>query len=168
MRIAGGFTIVELITVILLLGVVSAVVIARSGRTSDFEPRRFASTAAQQYRFAHGLSSGRYDDPIRFSISASSTNWQFVTASIADGEVRREDLVAEDISVSIANGSTTENLSPGDVLQIDFAASGDIAAAQIGSVALQAAQGIELTISGNSTHSLCIYSTGYLGTGVCE
>lgn len=167
-RIAIGFTLVELITVILLLGVISAVAIARSGRASDFEPRQFASTAAEQYRFAHGLSSGRYGDPIRFSISASAGAWQFVSASIADGEVRREELVADTISLSITNGATTTSFGVGDLLHIDFSPTGDLAAAEINSTSLQTTLGIELTISGDSTQFLCIYPTGYVGTSACE
>ncbi len=167
-RINAGFTIVELITVIVLLGVLSAVAVARGGRSSDFEPRRFTSTAAEQYRFAHGLSSGRYGDTIRFSIEESAGAWRFTTASTVDGGVRQEELSAPGIALSLTNGANSLSFSSGENLQLEFSPTGDLSAVQLGATVLQPNLGIELNIVGSSSHSLCIYPTGYLGAGNCE
>ncbi len=163
-----GFTLVELITVILLLGIVSSVVIARSGNSSDFEPRKFASTAAEQYRFAHGLSAGRYGDLVSFSISNTSGTWQFVTASLSEGEVRREAMADESVSLLINNGTTSLSASTANSVRVEFAPTGDVSAAYLGTLALQVDLGIELSVTGGSTHNLCIYPTGYLSVDSCE
>ena len=167
-RLEKGFTIVELITVILLLGILSAVAIARSGNSSDFEPRMFASTGAEQYRFAHGLSTGRYGDLVSFSITSSDGVWQFVTSSAADGEVRREDMADSSVSLLINNGATSLAASAANGVRIEFAPTGDVSAAYLGALALQVDLGIELRVAGDSTHDLCIYPTGYLSVASCE
>ena len=167
-RLTQGFTIVELVTVILLLGILSAVAIGRSGQASDFEPRMFASTAAEQYRFAHGLSTGRFGDPVSYSITSSGGTWQFITASAADGEVRREVMADADVSLLINNGATSLAASAANGLRIEFAPTGDVAAAYLGALTLQVDLGLELRVAGDSTHDLCVYPTGYLSVGSCE
>lgn len=164
----NGFTLVELITVILLLSILSAVVVVRSGNSSDFEPRLFASAVAEQYRFAHGLSAGRYGDPVSFSITNSGGIWQLVTASASEGEVRREDMADGSMSLLINNGTTSLAASTANGVRIEFSPVGDVSAAFLGSLALQVDRGIELRIAGDNTHNLCIYPTGYLSVASCE
>ena len=168
MNRSAGFTLVELITVILLLGILSAVAIARSPGSRDFQPRLFASTAAEQYRFARGLSTSRYQDPVTYAIAGTATNWTFTTSSSTSGEVRRETIANNEASLSVRNGTATTLVATGTQLLISFTPSGDLAAATLGTAALQPELGIELQIAGTSAHELCIHPTGYLRTGICE
>jgi len=171
-RRSVGFTLVELITVLLLLGILSSVAVARGLKPSDFEPRALSALTAEQYRFAHGLSTGRYGDAVEFSISTSSDRWIFVTASSAEGEVNREDFSADSLSLSIINAGTTTSLNPtassGAGLAVQFSTSGDVESASMDGNALQIDFGIELRVVGDSAHSLCIYPTGYIGSSSCD
>lgn len=164
----AGFTLVELITVILLLGILSAVAIARSGSSSDFEPRMFTSTVAEQYRFAHGLSGSRYNDPVDFDVVASASGWQFISRSALTGEVRREEMTSDGLGITVQNGSSSLSLSAGSSLTIRFSPAGDIASANLNGLPLQVDLGIELQVAGDSMHQLCVYPTGYLRAGSCE
>lgn len=168
LRQTNGFTIVELITVILLLGLLSAVTIGRSGNNSDFDSSLFASAAAEQYRFAHGLATGRFGDPVSFSISKSANTWQFVTTSSVDGEVRREDMENSSIALVVNNGATSVTVSAATPLNIEFASTGDLSAATVGPLSLQVDLGIELATNGGLARQLCAYPTGYLSTSSCE
>lgn len=163
-----AFTLVELITVLVLLGVLSAVAVAQGLRPSDFEPRQLMSSAAQQYRFAHALSSGRYGDTIEYSITESGGVWSFVTSSSASGEVRREDYAASSVSLTVQNAGASVDVTPGSGLVIEFATTGDLSAAAIGATNLQPELGIELGVTGDSSHQHCIYPTGYIGSHACE
>lgn len=167
-KLETGFTLVELITVILLLGVLSAVAVARGLKPNDFEPRQIASLLAEQYRFAHALSTASYGDSIDYSITESAGTWSFVTASVANGEARREDVVANSISLAISNAGTSADIDAANGLVIEFSTNGDLLGASIGATALQADQGIEIRVTGDSVHELCIYPTGYIGSSACE
>ena len=166
--LAAGFTLVELITVILLLGILSAFAIARSGSVSDFEPRRFATNAAQQYRFARGLASGRYDDPTSFAITLAADTFSFTTRSSFDGVVRQESLSTKGLIVTASTGASSDTIGTSGGLEIDFSSTGEILTASVGGTALQTELGVEIEITGDTTQTLCIYPTGYLSGGLCE
>lgn len=162
-----GFTIVELVVVIILLGILSVAAVSRMISPSDFAPGMVSATTASQFRYARALAFAREDTDVRFMLAVVGSDWQITSSTDADGTVRSEQIEQGDTSVQLVNGAFSGIVSNSDPLRITFASDGGVASATLGAQSLDPDLGLRLQINGASSRSLCVYPNGYLLTADC-
>ena len=162
-----GFTIVELVVVIILLGILSVAAVSRMISPSDFAPGMVSATTASQFRYARALAFAREDTDVRFMLAVVGGDWQITSSTDADGTVRSEQIEQGDTSVQLVNGSFSGVVSNSDPLRITFASDGGVASAMLGAQSLDPDLGLRLQINGASSRLLCVYPNGYLLTADC-
>ncbi|MFE8072913.1 type II secretion system protein [Marinobacteraceae bacterium S3BR75-40.1] len=149
-----GFTLVELVTVMILIGIVSALGIglfaSKSSYTSLTARDLLLSTAllAQQ----RALSNPDSANAVTLTISQSSGQWTF---SLAQGATWSTARTAEkDSSATLTIGGTT--LANGGSQTLTYSAEADLGS------------NTQVVFQSGSSHRLCIASTGFPYTGSCQ
>ena len=163
-----AFTVVELITVILLLGILSVAAVSRMLGPDEFAPSMVAAGTAEQFRLGRAMALSRDDVALRFELSASADDWLLRSSTTADGVLHSEQVPASGTTISLRNGATTGAIDNSNPLTVTMDAEGQLDAATLGATVLNVAAGIELTISGAATRTLCIYPTGFADEAPCE
>lgn len=167
MNAPRGFTIVELVVVIILLGILSVAAVSRMMSPSDFAPGMVSATTASQFRYARALAFAREDTDVQFVITVVGGDWQITSSTAADGTLRSEEIEQGDTTLQLANGAFSGVVTTTDPLRITFASNGDLASASLGTQSLDPALGLRLQIDGDSSRTLCVYPNGYLLTADC-
>ncbi|WP_279627996.1 prepilin-type N-terminal cleavage/methylation domain-containing protein [Marinobacter vinifirmus] len=152
---SSGFTLVELVMVIILIGVLSALGVGIVARTSAFSPllatQQLASATllAQQAALAGNSAN-------TVAISRDTRNFRFSAAG-SSFSIRHEgaNMSYRPVSQTTAFPVTSTNT------QIAFDRMGRIAAPVSG-------QDIEFRISGDSNFTLCLSSLGAVYQGACQ
>ena len=162
-----GFTIVELVIVVILLGILSVAAVSRMVSPSDFAPGMVSATTASQFRFARALAFAREDTDVQFVIAVVGDDWQITSSTAADGTLREEQIEQGDTTLQLINGAFNGAVSALEPLRITFASNGDLATASLGTQALDPNLGLRLQIDGDSSRLLCVYPNGYLLTADC-
>ncbi|PXX89292.1 type II secretion system protein [Marinobacter vulgaris] len=150
----SGFTLVELVMVIILIGVLSALGIGLSTRSSAFSPL----LATQQLASATLLvqQAALAGNPFN-TLTISQTGDRLVFDSgVSQFEVTREGAT---LSYRIAGGSYTN--VPDTGFEIEFSPMGRVG----GPVARES---IDFRISGESQFDLCLSSLGAVYAGICQ
>ncbi len=140
-----GFTLVELVTIMILMGILAAVAIPRFAGTSAFETRGFAdqTVASLQYARKMAVAAGR-----NVCVSASSGgNTLTMTMAATRGQ---STACASVVSNPVANWKTYSGISYGSALSTIFYGDGSAIAAP------------GFTITGDSTYTLVVEATGYV------
>lgn len=159
----NGFTIVELITVIILLGVLSTVAISRSVKPSSFEAAVVSGYLIEEFRFARRLAISRQDVDVSVTLTLVADTWQ--SAVRADGII---DLRARSMARSngyLVNGGG--DINTGDTLTIAFNRDGTLGAADVSGAALVVTSGFELDVIAENQRTICVYPTGYVTRNAC-
>jgi len=163
-----GFTIVELITVIILLGVLSAVAFGRLGSNNAFEPAILAQLVDEELRLAQKLATARQDSQITFTLSGDANQWQTQTFSDIAGVLRSQNTSRNNSSVNITNGIANTTLGSGDSLSVELDGLGNVRAVLLAGVAGDPGTSVQISIGGDSNRQLCIYPTGYVAHANCS
>ncbi len=164
---AAGFTIVELVTVIVLLGILSVAAVSRMVSPSDFAPGMVSSAASEQFRLARALAMSREDTSVSLELRAVGSDWQLRTLTVADGEVRQELVERGTTTVVVDNGAFSGAVNTTATLTLQFDSGGSLVAATLGATVLDPLLAIRFTIAGASQRMLCAYPSGYLLSGDC-
>lgn len=162
-----GFTIVELVIVIVLLGILSVAAVSRMMSPSDFTPGMVSATTASQFRYARALAFAREDTSVQFMLTIVGGDWQMTSSTSVDGTLRSEQVEQGDTTVELVNGGISGSVTALEPLLITFASDGGLAAASLGTQSLDPGLGLRLQISGASSRLLCVYPNGYLLTADC-
>ena len=165
--ISHGFTIVELVVVIILLAILSTVAISRSVSTEAFTPATVAHQIQQELKLAQATAMTRQDTQISFQLDLLGDQWRLLSSSLADGVLRNVEVPAEDTDIRLTAGVTIETLADGGALIVQFNSMGDIASLDVEGTVAAPDNGLSLDILGQTNRSLCLYNTGYLATGNC-
>jgi len=169
-RPSRGFTIVELVVTISLLGIISAVVFSR---WFDSDAYRVNTTAAQiisQARLAQRIALANGDLGIHFQIAQSAGDWQLLIVQDDAGVVstlHQIDVSATRIAINITAGIGPTALSESTLLDIEFNGLGDLAAVEIGGVQGSVTSGIAISLSGHFNQQLCLSPLGFAHNGLC-
>ncbi len=167
-KFPAGFTVVELITTIILLAILSGVAMSTMVSTSSFAPSTLAHQFNLELNFAHAVATARQDVAVSLEVLADSGDWLIRTSNSVDGVVRRTAVDAFNSSITASSGSTSSALSASDTLVLNYSGTGEIASASLAGTALNPADGIQLLLLGDSSRTLCIYPSGYFDHDVCR
>ena len=163
---ALGFTIVELVVVLLLIGALSVTAISRFVEPSAFAPLNIASAFQAQGHYAaqRALTGGWL---VNLRIGQTADGW--LVEVLDNGLVARAtEPQRRNTSVQVINGGNVYDLFAGTNFTLSYAASGELSAGAVGASALDVQAGTELRIQGDSIVEICIYPTGYISARSCE
>jgi len=163
-----GFTLVELITVILLLAIVGVFAMARLASPDMFAPAVVSQAMVSELRFAQQLATARRDAVVSVSLDRLGDDWRLRTVTDVDGVLRTELVSRDGTAVQAMSGAASAALDAGTALTVSFDHAGDLDAVSIGGAAGVPASGVSLTVSGGSARQVCIYPSGYTNANACS
>jgi len=156
-----GFTIIELITVVVLLGILSMVAFSRFVRPSAFVPSIVAHGIVAETRLAQQRASSRRDAVVTLTIDRVGTDWRFLHSTDVDGVVRTELVGASNTTLQAQSGAANNNVDAANALVLQFDSKGDVVSVTVGADVGDPAQGVSISLTGDSDRDVCIYPTGY-------
>ena len=161
---ARGFTVVELITTISLLGILAVVAISRLTSANAYQPSIISNAVIAELRLTQQFAFSRHHDIIEFSIVHSADEWQLATSSSGQTlSTRALEIDNTTIDLDLV-GSMTPLTSP---LNITFGAKGSLATLSSGALVEDPELGLEIQVGGDSEHYICLYNTGYAQGAPC-
>ena len=164
---AGGFTIVELITVIILLGILSVVAMARFVQPSAFVPSIVSQKLIAESRIAQQVAVSRVDATVSLRIDRQASDWRIQVSTDVDGVIRTELAGADNSRLQATSGGANAFISAATALSIAYSSSGDISAVLIGATPGGASLGVDLLLQGDSDRQICIHPSGYPTNASC-
>ena len=162
-----GFTIVELVVVIILLSILSAVAISRSVSTTAFTPATVAHQMYQEIKLAQAMAMSRQDTQISFQLDLDGDDWRLINSSAIDGILRTTFVPAENTDIRLSSGATVETLQDGGSLLVAFDSLGNVNSLTVEGASVAATTGLLVEVLGDNNRSLCLYNSGYLANGSC-
>lgn len=162
-----GFTIVELITVVILLGILSVTAISRFVEPSAFAPGIVTHAVIVQARAAQQLAASRADAVVTLTVDKAGDQWRMRVSTDVDGVLSTELVAAENTTLTVSSGGAPTLIDATTPLVVRFDRLGDLSAVLIGAAAGTPAAGIDLQFNGDSARSACIYPSGYATDAVC-
>lgn len=150
-----GFTLVELISVLVLLGVLSAVAFARFADTSSYREGLLVDKIHSYLRLTQQVALAHQNERTQLSMAHQGEHWE---VDIASGDSHRTFEFDTDAEIAIDGQLLNSTLllefsSAGDLLQRNFPATSSVA------------QSIELSINQSL---LCLSPSGYSYEGSCR
>ena len=166
MKQALGFTIVELVVVLVLLGILSGTAMSRFIEPTAFAPRNLSAAIRAQAHYAGQLALSGHTN-VTLQMSRQPGQWQI---DVLEGGSLITQLTPEldNTQTFVTNSGSTYELDTASSLAMTFDAQGDVSAGVVGATSLDVNAGTELQITGDSNQWLCIYPTGYVSARVCE
>lgn len=164
---AGGFTVVELVTTIILLAILSGVAMSSMVSPSSFGPSTIAHQLGLEFSVAYGQATARQDVTVSVEIQGDTDAWLVRISNSADGVVRTTSLDALGTSITVTNGLSSSSLSGSDALTLSFSGSGEVASAALAGSIIDPSLGIQIDLAGESNRVMCLYPTGYLDDAAC-
>jgi prepilin-type N-terminal cleavage/methylation domain-containing protein len=161
-----GFTIVELIVVVILLGILSMTAISRLVQPSAFSPRLMTEAFSSA---SHHASQLAVTDTPLVSLEVTGGADDYVFAVRKGVALRRNMRVERDNLTLIVsnNGALIGPIEGADSLIINLAADGDVASATFAGVPLDPSAGIELSVQGLVKPLRCLHPSGYVAETGC-
>ena len=161
-----GFTFVELLAVIVLLGILGITAFARFSGTAAYRPHVIANQLLAEIALAQQLALSRADAVVALQLTADTN--AFTATTLLSGVPARSELVDRDgVALSIASGATTGNVSASNPLTLGFTDEGDVASITLGVASGDPGLGATFTFAGSGSASLCLYPSGLVIDGTC-
>lgn len=164
-RRGRGFTVVELVVVIILLSILSATALSRFSRPDVFAASALANTLTAQIHFAAQAAQTR-STPVTLNVTQTSG---LLLAQVASAAVMIRETQASlaNVSLSLSNNGTDYPVSEGAVWQMTFRGKGDLVAASLDAIVLNPGIGITAHFSGDTDRFLCVQPIGYVSEQAC-
>lgn len=163
----SGFTLVELVAVVVLLGVLGVVASARFVGPAAFAPAMVAQAAQAEARLARQLAASRHDARVSLLLDRSGGHWRLRVVTDVDGVVRTALVEAENTTVQATSGALSRTLDATTTVTVGFDRRGDLATVAIGGSAGDPALGVGLLVAGDANRRLCIHPSGYVTDDAC-
>ena len=172
----SGFTLVELITVITLVGILSVVAVPRMVGRDSFGNEEVARSLLGSARLAQQHALSHTDEAVQLAVARTTDGYDFeITRDGGGTPVTVYSLLSAypKVDLSVAAGSLTSTLVVGQTLTLAFTSRSDLnsvslAGSPLSSVASGSVDGgVGVTINGNSTSLVCVAASGYAHRGTC-
>ncbi|MEX1199135.1 MAG: prepilin-type N-terminal cleavage/methylation domain-containing protein [Pseudohongiellaceae bacterium] len=172
-RVHSGYTIIELVIVIVILGIVSAVTISRLVRSDIFSDSVIRDQVISSVRSAHQNATGRVDSTL--TLNLVSDELHFILEDF-DGEIQRDRVAIDEVTIagdvnqlaSCANIPGANPLTSSDSIVFEFDTFGDLRRAGIEGSLQDVTTGARICVNDDPRYSVCISKTGYAYAGDCE
>lgn len=160
-----GFTVVELVVVIILLSILSATALSRLSKPDVFAASVLSTTLTAQIHFAAQAAQTR-NTPVTLNVTPASGRLVMQVAS-SGGMLRSTDAALANVSLSLTNSGTVYPISSGSVWQMTFVGKGDLVAASLDTDILDPEAGITAHLRGDTDQFLCVQPIGYVSEQAC-
>lgn len=175
MKKTRGFSVVELIIVILIMGIIGAVAFSRFVSGSAFNASGAQTAIISVIHAAQQASLGRSN--VAFEIDSAGDSWLF--SAVSGSEVLRSMSVSTS-NVILETGSTAASANTcanafdtpvGNDFKIDFDSKGDLTAftnSPISDMAGPSFNGVRICVNDDVSLSVCVSPAGYAYAGDCD
>ncbi len=163
-----GFTVVELVIAIALLGIVSVTVSSRWFSSDPFEADSVKSQLIAEARLAQRTALANSQLEISLVLVESGGEWRYqIYQDGGSGRTLLRETVSAGtgVGIQVLTGVTTA-LGPGVNLDLTYDALGNVELLTVGGTSRDASSGIQLSMMGG-THQMCISPLGYAHDGDC-
>lgn len=167
LRRRRGFTIVELISVVVLLSILGMFAMGRMVSPTLFAPAIVTQTLVAEVRYAQQLAAARHDAVVSVTLDRVAADWRVRTSSDVDGVLRTQLIDAAGTTVTAASGAVSGGIDASSALTLSFDHAGDLALVIIGAAPGVPAEGVSLSVSGDTSRQICIYPSGYANDSAC-
>jgi MSHA pilin protein MshC len=164
-----GFTVIELVTVILLLGIVTAVVAPRWFNTAAFDASVLSTEVLSVARLAQRTAVARPGVEISLTIVQSGSEWR-IDVLADDGStltVLHTVTVGVTTSIAVTAGIGPTNLTATDSLALSYDALGNTLSVLLGGSPGTVDSGVSFDFAGGNDYRLCISPLGFAHAGIC-
>ena len=171
-----GFTLVELITVITLVGILSMVAIPRMVGRDSFGNEEVTRSLMGSARLAQQHALSHTDETVQLAVARTANGYDFeITRDAGGTPVTLYSLLSAypKVDLSVAAGSLTSAFVVGQTLTLAFTSRSDLNSVSLAGTPLSSSVsgavdgGITVTINGNSTSHVCVAASGYAHRGTC-
>ncbi|MGB0468358.1 MAG: GspH/FimT family pseudopilin [Pontibacterium sp.] len=163
-----GFTLVELVAVLVLLGILSAVAFSRMSRTDVYQDRIFQDSLQTSLRLAQRTALSQHASVVEWQLSHTGTALWHYAIRLDGSEQLGNDLESTlpvAYSVTLSDSSVLSgSLSTGQALTLRFDRLGNFTQAGTGTPG-SIRSSLQLTMTGRL---LCVSPTGYAYEGSCR
>lgn len=165
----SGFTLLELVAVLVLLGIISAVAFPRFASFDSYSDRVFRDTLLTSLRLAQRTALSHNSATVEWRLNRSAAeNWRYAI-DINSAQQTSETLASDQVIAYSANlsadGTIAGNLALNDTLTLRYDPSGNLILADDGDSTGALNSSMQLTANGQQ---LCISLTGFAYAGTCR
>ncbi len=164
LRSQQGFTLVELVTVLVLLGVLSAVAFSRLGNVDSYRDSLFQNQLLSYLRLAQRSAVAHQGSVATLTLTRTNAESWNVSLSFGSPLQSLNYTLAGENGLSYISGATNGSLSVSDTLALQFDDDGDLNRITSPVVATVSQS---LSLSLNAARQLCISPTGFAYEGSC-
>lgn len=162
LRQQSGFTLIEMVTVLVLLGIISAAAFARLGGISSYSESLFQQQILSYLRLAQRTAVAHQGSGAQLNITRTTASQWDISLQFAAQTLAYQ--LEGDNSFSFASGASSGSVSTGNTLSLIYSDNGDLT--QLASpVAATLDASLSLLVAGS--HPTCISPTGFAYEGPC-
>ncbi len=171
-----GFTLVELVTVITLVGILSMVAVPRMVGRDSFGNEEIARSLMGSARLAQQHALAHTDEAVQLAVARTADGYDFDISRDGGGTpVALYSLRSAypNVDLSVAAGSLVSALAVGQTLTLAFTSRSDLNSVSLAGAPLSSPisgavdGGVAVTINGNSSSLVCVAASGYAHRGTC-
>lgn len=157
-----GFTLIEMVTVLVLLGIISAVAFARLGGVSSYSESLFQQQILSYLRLAQRTAVAHQGSGAQLDITRTTSAGWDITLQFSGQSLAYQ--LKGDQSFTYASGASAGSIATGDTLSLVYSDNGDLT--QFASpVTATLSSSVALIVAG--TRQTCISLTGFAYEGPC-
>ncbi|MBU6952852.1 prepilin-type N-terminal cleavage/methylation domain-containing protein [Hahella sp. HN01] len=158
----SGFTMIEMIMVMILLGILSVTAISLFATRDAYSARVVADQILSQARLAEQIALGRRAaSTTTLTLSLSGSDFSGVVAQ--GGYVSQRDVDASGVSINWSQSATTSCAGSALPATITFNQDGDVI-----NPATSGTTNTLICVSGDTVYPICVTTLGYAYEGFCE
>ena len=171
-----GFTLVELITVITLVGILSMVAVPRMVGHDSFGSEEVARSFIGSARLAQQHALAHTDEAVQLAVARTTDGYDFEITRTAGGTPTvLYSLLSEfpEVDLQVAAGALSSSIVVGQTLTLAFTSRSDLHSVSLAGPPLSSVVsgsvdgGVAVTINGNTSSLVCVATSGYAHRGTC-
>lgn len=167
---ARGFTVVELVATILLIGIIAATGYSRWFGRDDYDANASVVELTSMARYAQRAALAKQDADIELRVDRQGDEWRFIVLDNDGGTLvtLHDNLVdAGNTTLAVTAGIGPVNLSGATQLVIRYDGLGNASAVTIGGAAGDPQNGVLVAVTGGGVQQMCVSPIGYAHKGGC-